>query len=83
MTSFYDATSLALFAALAMVMFRLVREGHPWGPMQMAECLAIAIGCALSNALGNAGQHVLAGVTLLFLGGFVFHLAMRLGQPNA
>lgn len=83
MTTPYDFAALALFAGAVLVLWRLLRRDQPLAAIELAECLAVATGCALANHLGNAGRHGLAAVTLFGLAGVLAHLLVRSGKAAA
>lgn len=83
MNTVYDFATLVVFAALAAAMVRMIRHAREWGLIELAECLAVACGCALVNSLGNAGHHATAGLALVLLAFFVWHLNWRAGRTRA
>lgn len=79
MTSLYDWATVILFAALSALFLQ-----RSWGPKlerdEMVRYIPAAIGCAVSNALGNSGQHFWATLVLIAT---VIALYLRWRAPHS
>lgn len=63
METVYDYVTVAMFAALAVLL--LQRSAMQPPPDSLWSYLPPAIGCAVANQAGNAGYHVVAVVVIL------------------
>ncbi len=70
METLYDWLALLAFAGLIVLFLQRSSMDEP--PDTVWHYLPPAIGCALSNYLGNEGMGVLAILTLAAVGGYVY-----------
>ena len=72
MSTLYDWLSIAVFAGLAVLFLQRSMSSEEKDKMWLY--LPPAIGCAFANYIGNQGYGWLAGLTLLAVIGFTFHV---------
>jgi len=80
MNTVYDFVTMALFAGL-IVLFLQRSTGAQDDPHPMWEYLVAAVGCAVTNFVGNAGHDVIAILFLLMTIGFTVVILQPVPLP--
>lgn len=73
MSTIYDWATMAIFAALIVLfLHRSMAPGEPKD--HILQYLPPAIGCALANYVGNEGYGLMAGIIMLAVIAYIFHI---------
>jgi hypothetical protein len=81
MNTFYDFITVGIFAGLILLFLQRSVE-PPAGHDPLHRYIIAAIGCALSNFLGNEGRHFLAIAAILATLSFVFVVLKPFGRQS-
>ena len=80
----YDWITVGIFAGLIVLfMQRSTSESADEIHDPLWMYLAAGVGCAVSNYIGNEGQHVLAVLAIIATLAFVFHFLKPFRWPRA
>ncbi|MFN3514873.1 MAG: XrtV sorting system accessory protein [Phenylobacterium sp.] len=81
MSTIYDWASMAIFAGLVVLfLHRSMAPGEPRD--RIIHYLPPAIGCALANYVGNQGLGLLAGIIMLAVVAYIFHILKPFSQEH-
>lgn len=73
MSTIYDWATMAIFAALIVLfLHRSMAPGEPRD--HILQYAPPAIGCAIANYVGNEGMGLLAGIIMLAVIAYIFHI---------
>lgn len=72
-STIYDWATMAIFAALIVLfLHRSMAPGEPRD--HILQYLPPAIGCAIANYVGNEGMGLMAGIIMLAVIAYIFHI---------
>ena len=81
MSTVYDWLTVAVFAGLVVLFLQRSSKDEPTD--HLWQYLPPALGCGLSNYLGNEGYHLAAVATLVATGAYIFYVLKPFPGPTA